>query len=125
MVRLLLLSALLWAPVAHSDEIFLGQWSHHFGARSGEYNQTHSLVAYQRGDYLFGTFRNSHSKHTVVVGKKIFKRSFSIGELGIRAGLSTGYGDKLVFGLAYYSFGIIEINCLPTAMTSIGFKFKI
>ena len=103
----------------------LGQWSHHFGARPGEYNQSHDLIAYQHGDYLFGTFNNSYYKRTFLVGKKILKWDLMGGEFGMRAGLATGYGDNLIFGLGYYSLGIIEINFLPTAMTSIGFKFKI
>lgn len=87
---LLLLSCVSCAP-AYADETYLyaGAWSHHLS--SGDYNETHNLVAIKHGSWMGGYFKNSHKRDTGFIVYDYDVNWFDSWDTGVYLGAMRGY----------------------------------
>lgn len=121
------------ASAAGSTEntLYLGAISDHYGQK-GVKREKHSLVVYERNQFLGGYLKNSLDKNTFILGYRFSMNQGDFGEYlrfpskfgdaGAKAGLSLfGYPEP-VWATLYYQYGVIDINHVPDVVTSIGFK---
>jgi len=118
---ILILVSLVCGHTAQAGDVYVGQWSKHF--KDKQYNESHKYLAYQRDKYIVAYFKNSYYKRSLLVGKKVYTKTTKLGEVGVRAGVVTGYERSPLFALGYWSLPLIEINFLPS-MVSVGFRLK-
>jgi hypothetical protein len=115
------------------DAVYLGMWSEHFGT-SKDYEENNRLAAIQYNGLYAGTFRNSHSDQTYMMGVARTLAKKSIGEnLELDAGYKVGpmYGYKrgvptiggwsvlpfVTAGVSYKALGA-DVNYIP--FTNVG-----
>lgn len=84
----------LIVPV-HADELYLGAVSDHpFSTKKYDFNERHSLVAYERNGWIGGYFDNSYGEDTFFVGKHFSAQTpFEDWRWGVIVGASYGYRD--------------------------------
>ena len=113
----------VFSPLAHSVELYLGQWSTHFN-QEREWNETHDLIGFGHNGYTVVRFKNSYSDISYLAGKEFFSRDYKKIHYGATAGIVTGYENAHVFAITHASYGILNINLFP-GFVSIGFRFKL
>lgn len=82
----------LAAAEAQADSLYTGAWSTHLS--SGEYNEQHDLIAYERDRYILGYFKNSYNDDTIFIAKHWYKDLHDL-RVGVYGGVMYGYRDCL------------------------------
>ena len=74
-----------------ADSVYLGAWSNHLV--SGDFNETHNLIAYENNGYIAGGFKNSFNDNVYFAAKN-FTLEAGYFELGLMAGAMYGYDEQ-------------------------------
>ena len=94
-MKYLILNALLITPLAHADKLYIGAKSYHI-PKNTDFNETHALVAYERGGVIGGYFNNSHDDDTFFLAKRYYHQFSEQTTGSIMVGAMYGYkGDCL------------------------------
>jgi len=85
-----------------------------------------ALVIYEHvnSNTLVGYWRNSYDRHTLAIGKNVYKHPTPLGNFGIKLGIASGYHVP-VFGSIYYDAKHFSINWLPGEVIGIGLRIDL
>ncbi len=107
-------------------EFAIGSWSDHFGRISDyPYNETHNTVGMNYNGFEAGTLVNSYNKQSVYAGYKFTKQVTDYFDVGLRAGLITGYEHQgrpitpwaLPTATVWLGHVGVEVSALPIVKT--------
>ena len=127
LIVLLCILGLLFCSSTRADTLYIWQWSHHITPGSEIVRQNHPLLIYEWNTGknirpMAGYWRNSLDKNTFSIGFHDILYQKGRFSAGFKAGVVTGYRLP-VFGALNLQYSFIDINILPTVVSSIGFKF--
>jgi hypothetical protein len=54
-----------FCQLLHADSLYIGKKSHHFNPSRNITREQHTLIIYERNNWLYGYWKNSYDKHTL------------------------------------------------------------
>ena len=110
-----------------ADTLYVWQWSHHINPGKEIVRQNHPLLMYEWDTDeavrpLVGYWRNSLDKDTFSIGLHNVLYQKGHFNAGFKVRVVTGYPFP-VFGALNLQYYFVDVNILPTVVSSIGFKF--